>query len=73
MTSRERIEKKLPTKFVAELYDAVEGTFGRDQSINPGNITIDSSNTSFTFDENNLPNEDDPLDEPETLNMGSYE
>ncbi|GLJ35335.1 hypothetical protein SUGI_0710800 [Cryptomeria japonica] len=73
MTSRERIGKILPTKFVAELYDAMEGTFCRDQSINLGNITIDSSNTSFAFHDNNLPNEDDPLDELETQNMGSYE
>ncbi|GLJ17703.1 hypothetical protein SUGI_0308920 [Cryptomeria japonica] len=70
-TSRERIEKKLPTKFIFELYDAMETTFGKDRAINPWNITIDSSDTSLAFDDNNLTNEDEPLNESDTPNMES--
>ncbi|GLJ30672.1 hypothetical protein SUGI_0607370 [Cryptomeria japonica] len=69
-----QVGKGLKKNSYKDFYDAMEGTFGRDRSINLGNITIDSSNTSFAFDENSLPNEDiNPLDELETHNMGSYE
>ncbi|GLJ28987.1 hypothetical protein SUGI_0572220 [Cryptomeria japonica] len=71
MTSRERIEKKIPTKFIFELYDAMETTFGKYRAINPGNITIDSFVTSLAFDDNNLTNEDKPLNESDTPNMES--
>ncbi|GLJ25545.1 hypothetical protein SUGI_0489220 [Cryptomeria japonica] len=47
MTSQERIEKKHLTKFIVGLYDAMENTFGKYHAINPGNVTIDSSDTNL--------------------------
>ncbi|KAH9326338.1 hypothetical protein KI387_006516 [Taxus chinensis] len=43
--SRERAEKKLPTNFAMELFDAMDISFGNDRAINPSKISIDTSDT----------------------------
>ncbi|KAH9295959.1 hypothetical protein KI387_039547, partial [Taxus chinensis] len=64
MTTRERTEKKLPAKFSEEIFDAMELNFGQDRGINPGNITIDTSETNHG--DSFAPNENDPSNESET-------
>ncbi|GLJ42834.1 hypothetical protein SUGI_0887960 [Cryptomeria japonica] len=60
MTSRERVEKRLPSNFPKELMDAMETNFGSDRAIDLGNITIDTSN--------NYTSSDVPVDEFDTVN-----
>ncbi|KAH9289516.1 hypothetical protein KI387_033633 [Taxus chinensis] len=67
MTARERTEKKLPAKFFEELFDAMELNFGHDRGINPGNITIDTSETNHAnYEDSSALNENDPSNESET-------
>ncbi|GLJ27369.1 hypothetical protein SUGI_0537160 [Cryptomeria japonica] len=57
VTSKERVERKLPPNFPSKLMDAMEITFGSDRVIDPGNITID------TLENNSSPKENTPIDE----------
>ncbi|GLJ11131.1 hypothetical protein SUGI_0143990 [Cryptomeria japonica] len=61
MTSRERVEKRLPPNFPKELMDAMEINFGSDRAIDLGNITIDTSDNNYT-------SSDVPVDEFDTVN-----
>eukprot|EP01018_Ginkgo_biloba_P027648 Gb_16160 [translate_table: standard] len=47
MTSGERIAKKLPSNYIEEIFEAMEKSFGYDQAINPGDITVDTSVTNY--------------------------
>ncbi|GLJ31486.1 hypothetical protein SUGI_0631870 [Cryptomeria japonica] len=69
MTSRERVEKRLPPNFPKELMDAMEINFGSDRAIDPGNITIDTSdNNSTSSDRKYYSNENVSMDEFDTVN-----
>ncbi|KAH9300594.1 hypothetical protein KI387_012177, partial [Taxus chinensis] len=70
MTGRERAEKKLPANFAMELFDAMDISFGNDQAINPGKISIDTSDTQYAFTEGGCsPIENEPLKECEIPTM----
>ncbi|KAH9293277.1 hypothetical protein KI387_041519, partial [Taxus chinensis] len=70
MTRRERVEKKLPANFAMELFDAMDISFGNDRAINPGKISIDTSDTQYAFTEGgSSPIENEPLKECEIPTM----
>ncbi|KAH9292616.1 hypothetical protein KI387_042197, partial [Taxus chinensis] len=70
MTGRERVEKKLPANFAVELFDAMDIRFGNDRAINPGKISIDTSDTQYAFTEGGCsPIENEPLKECEIPTM----
>ncbi|KAH9324060.1 hypothetical protein KI387_004238, partial [Taxus chinensis] len=70
MKGRERVEKKLPTNFAMELFNAMDISFGSDRAINPSKISIDTFDTQYVFTEGwSSPIENEPLKEFETLAM----
>ncbi|KAH9327964.1 hypothetical protein KI387_000072, partial [Taxus chinensis] len=66
MTVQERNDKKLPPKYPEEVFHSMEVNFGQDRAINPGNITIDSSDPNHMADEVSTPNENEKYYESQT-------
>ncbi|GLJ28993.1 hypothetical protein SUGI_0572280 [Cryptomeria japonica] len=68
MTSKERVERKLPPNFLSELMDAMEINFGSDRAIDPRNITIDTCKKNLYLLKKSSPNENTQMDEFDTMN-----
>ncbi|GLJ44440.1 hypothetical protein SUGI_0932180 [Cryptomeria japonica] len=47
MTTKERIDKKLPANFTREIFDAMEKHFGQNRTVHPGDMVIDTSASDY--------------------------
>lgn len=61
MTAKERSEKKLPTNYAKETYEALEKYFGQNESSSPADMIIDTSASDHrAFDEYHVPMKNSP-------------
>lgn len=47
MTTKERIDKKLPANFTRDIFDAMEKHFGQNRTVHPGDMVIDTSASDY--------------------------
>lgn len=69
MTTKERIDKKLPANFTKEIFDAMEKHFGQNRTIHPGDMVIDTSASNYGAFEQNAASESTPLHKNMKLEM----
>ncbi|GLJ24755.1 hypothetical protein SUGI_0473210 [Cryptomeria japonica] len=61
MMAKERMDKKLPTNYSKEIYEAIENYFGQNQSGSPADMIIDTSASDHRpFDECHFPVKNSP-------------
>ena len=61
MTTKERIDKKLPANFTKKIFDSMENHFGQNQTIHPGDMVIDTSASNYGAFVHNVASENTPL------------